>query len=107
MGQQVPRGGDAALLRKAGSGRPRKLEDLTEDELSIIILAGAIAYGFETDLWTVGRVRRVIMDEFRIPLSKSTIRRRLRDAGLTYQKPEREYYSSLKFSLRRPFDARC
>ena len=85
-------GGAAALLRKAGSGRPRRLEDLTEDELSTIILAGATAYGFETDLWTVGRVRRVIMDEFLIPLSKSTIRRRLRDAGLTYQKPEREYY---------------
>ena len=85
-------GGGAALRRKAGSGRPRRLEDLTEDELSTIILAGAMAYGFETDLWTVGRVRRVIMDEFRIPLSKSTVRRRLRDAGLTYQKPEREYY---------------
>ena len=85
-------GGSAALLRKDGSGRPRCLEDLTEEELLTIILAGAMAYEFETDLWTVGRVRRVIMDEFRIPLSKSTIRRRLRDAGLTYQKPEREYY---------------
>lgn len=85
-------GGGDALLRKAGSGRPRKLEDLTEEELLTIILAGAMAYGFETDLWTVGRVRRVIMDEFGIPLSKSTIRRRLCDAGLTYQKPEREYY---------------
>jgi len=84
--------GDKALLRKAGSGRPRKLEDLNEGELSRIILAGATAYGFETDLWTVGRVRRVIMDEFRISLSKSTVRRRLHDAGLTYQKPEREYY---------------
>ena len=29
---------------------------------------------------------------FRIRLSKNTIWRRLRDAGLTYQKPEREYY---------------
>lgn len=85
-------GGDDALLRKAGSGRPRTLEDLTEEELSTIILAGAAAYGFETDLWTVGRVRRVIMEEFGIPLSKTTVRRRLHDAGLTYQKPEREYY---------------
>jgi transposase len=49
-------------------------------------------YGFETDLWTVGRVRRVIVDEFRVTVSKSTIRRRLREAGLSYQKPEREYY---------------
>lgn len=52
----------------------------------------AMAYGFETDLWTVNRLRRVIFDEFRIRLSKNTIWRRLRDAGLTYQKPEREYY---------------
>jgi transposase len=68
------------------------LEDLTEEELLRIVLAGAITYGFETDLWTVGRLRRVITDEFRIQISKNTIWRRLRDAGLTYQKPEREYY---------------
>lgn len=84
--------GDEALLRSVGSGRHRKLEELNEEELATLILAGAMRYGFETDLWTVGRVRRVILDEFRISLSKSTVRRRLRDAGLTYQKPEREYY---------------
>ena len=84
--------GGAALERKAGSGRPRKLDELTEDELSSIVLKGAIAFGFETDLWTVSRLRRVIQDEFRIQLSKNTIWRRLRNAGLTYQKPEREYY---------------
>ena len=85
-------GGDDALLRRMGSGRPRKLEDLTEEELRKIALAGASAYDFETDLWTVSRLRRVIADEFRISLSKNTIWRRLRDAGLTYQKPERKYY---------------
>ncbi len=85
-------GGDDGLLRKVGSGRPRSLEDLNEGELLRVILAGATAYGFETDLWTVARVRRVVMEEFRICVSKSTIRRRLHDAGLTYQKPEREYY---------------
>lgn len=84
--------GPNALDRKEGSGRPRKLEELSEKELSKIVLQGATAFGFETDLWTVGRLRRVIQDEFRIQLSKNTIWRRLRDAGLTYQKPEREYY---------------
>ena len=34
----------------------------------------------------------MIADEFQIRLSKNKIWRRLRDAGLTYQKPEREYY---------------
>ena len=85
-------GGEDALLRKAGSGRCRMLEDLTVDELQEIVLTGAIAYGFETDLWTANRLRRVITDEFGVELSRNTIWRRLRDAGLTYQKPEREYY---------------
>jgi len=85
-------GGGDALLRQVGSGRHRKLEDLTEEELLRIVLAGAATYGFETNLWTVGRLRRVIADEFQIQVSKNTIWRRLRDAGLTYQKPEREYY---------------
>lgn len=84
--------GGAALTRKVGSGRPRKLDELTVDELSSIVLKGAIRYGFETELWTVSRLRRVIQDEFHLQLSKNTIWRRLRDAGLTYQKPEREYY---------------
>lgn len=85
-------GGNDGLRRKAGSGCPRKLEELTEEELRQIVLPGAMAFGFETDLWTVRRLRRVIRDKFRIQLSKNTIWRRLRDAGLTYQKPEREYY---------------
>ena len=85
-------GGDDALLRKVGSGRRRKLEDLTEEELLGIVLAGAAAHGFETNPWTVGRLRRVIADEFQIQVSKNTVWRRLRDAGLTYQKPERAYY---------------
>ena len=85
-------GGSDALFRKSGSGRPRCLEDLNEEELLKIIVPGALKYGFETDLWTVGRVRRVVMDEFCVPVSKTTLRRRLREAGLTYQKPEREYH---------------
>jgi transposase len=84
--------GSEALHRRAGSGRPRKLAELTEGELLEIVLQGAMAFGFESDLWTVARLRRVIRDEFRIQISKNTMWRRLRDAGLTYQKPEREYY---------------
>lgn len=84
--------GQAGLERKAGSGRRRKLEELCEDELRALVLQGAQYYGYETDLWTVGRLRRVITEEHSIELSKNTVWRRLRDAGLTYQKPEREYY---------------
>jgi transposase len=84
--------GSSGLQRKAGSGRPRKLEDLSEQELCRIVLQGAAAFGYEADLWTVARLRRVIADQFGVYVSKNTIWRRLREAGLTYQKPEREYY---------------
>lgn len=84
--------GERGLERRPGSGRPRKLEELTESELRGIVLTAPSAFGFETDLWTVGRLRRVIGDEFQVWLSKNTVWRRLRDAGLTYQKPEREYF---------------
>lgn len=85
-------GGDNALTRQPGSGRPRKLECISEDRLLAIVIGGAMKFGFETDLWTVGRLRRVIADEFQIKVSKNTVWRRLRDSGLTYQKPAREYY---------------
>ena len=84
--------GQSGLERKAGSGRRRKLEELSEDELRALVLKGAQYFGYETDLWTVGRLRQVITEEFAVMLSKNTVWRRLRDAGLTYQKPEREYY---------------
>lgn len=84
--------GSDGLERRPGSGRPRKLEEMTEAELKAIVLHGASAFGFETDLWTVGRLRRVIQEQYAIELSHNTVWRRLREAGLTYQKPEREYY---------------
>jgi len=80
------------LGRRPGSGRPCKLQELTEAELREIVLNPASEYGFETDLWTVGRLRQVIGEDFQIVISKNTVWRRLREAGLTYQKPEREYF---------------
>lgn len=84
--------GDGGLTRRPGSGRPRKLAELTEAQVRDVILSRASDFGFETDLWTVGRVRRVIADELGVLVSKNTVWRRLRDAGLTYQKPERQYF---------------
>ena len=86
--------GDHGLRRKIGSGRPRKLEELKEHELCEIILQPASAFDYETDLWTVGRLHCVITECYQIDVSKDTIWRRLREAGLTYQKPERAYYEA-------------
>lgn len=84
--------GDDGLQRRPGSGRPRKLQELEEDELQELVLRPASDFGYETDLWTVRRLHGVICKEYHVVISKDTIWRRLREAGLTYQKPERQYY---------------
>lgn len=84
--------GETGLLRRPGSGRPRKLDDLDEKDLRGLVLEPASNYGYETDFWTVGRLQAVIDQVYEIEVSKDTVWRRLRDAGLTYQKPERQYY---------------
>ena len=84
--------GEEGLVRRPTSGRPRKVQELTEEELQSIVLQPASRFGYETDLWTTGRLHAVIEDQYRVRVSKDTIWRRLREAGLTYQKPEREYY---------------
>jgi transposase len=84
--------GDSGLLRKPGNGRPRKLEELDRNVLKNIVLSPASDYGYETDFWTTRRLIQVIESTFDVILSKQTVMRRLHEAGLTYQKPEREYF---------------
>jgi transposase len=84
--------GNQGLQRKPGSGRPRLLAKFDAFALNEIVLDPASEFGFETDLWTVGRLRHVIQDRYGVTVSSQTIWRRLRDAGFTYQKPERQYF---------------
>ena len=84
-------GGEQGLLRQPVPGRPRKLENLDPEALKTIVLAPASQYGYETDFWTTRRLIQVITAEFGMTISKQTVLRRLHEARLTYQKPEREY----------------
>jgi transposase len=84
--------GIEGLRRKSGSGRPRLLSAFDEAALLDIVLQPATHFGFETDLWTIGRLHRVVQEVYETTISPDTIWRRLRDAGLTYQKPERQYF---------------
>ena len=77
-----------------------------EDSITVTVVGtlrtGIVAIGGETTGTTItangvtweldfGK-NAVIEDQSRVVVSKDTIWRRLREAGLTYQKPEREYY---------------
>jgi transposase len=86
------REGEAGLTRRPVSGRPRKLDDLDNAALRRVVMAPASQYGYDTDFWTTRRLIQVIAATFDVQLSKQTVTRRLHAAGLTYQKPEREYF---------------
>lgn len=90
----VKRNGEGCLERKAGSGRPRLFQEVDEEALVKIVLSPATSHGFETDLWTIGRLHRVVQEKYEAEISHDTIWRRVREAGLTYQKPERQYFQA-------------
>jgi transposase len=90
--QKYHTNGEDGLQRKPVSGRPRLLDALEEKNLRFIVMCPASDFGYETDLWTVGRLQQVIEEVLEVEVSKDTVWRRLRDAGLTYQKPERQYF---------------
>lgn len=85
-------GSEGRLERRPVSGRPRKLEQLSEYNLKRLVLAPASRYGFETDLWTVARLHTVLTERFGEDVSEDTVWRRVRDADLTWQVPVREYF---------------
>ena len=90
--QRFAKEGSRGLERRPGSGRPRLLTAFDMEALNDIVLEPASQFGFETDLWTVGRLRQVIREHYGMTVSHDTVWRRLRDAGFTYQKPERRYF---------------
>ena len=92
--KQKTKDGNQGLLRKPGSGRPRQLQELTCNQLQSIVLKPASEFGYDTDFWTCKRLRNTLESEYNVSVSKWTLWRRLREAGLTYQKPERRYYEA-------------
>jgi transposase len=70
-------------------GRDPNLPEEKLPELEELLLEGAEAHGFETDLWTLPRIVALIKDEFDISVSTSSAHRYLQKFDWTNQKPER------------------
>ena len=83
------RRGPGALRAKPATGRPPKLSERQRATLPDLLLRGAGAWGFETDLWTTRRIATVIQREFRVRLHRAHVGRVLTDLGWSCQKPER------------------
>jgi transposase len=85
----VRRRGPTALQAKPAAGRPPKLSGRQRARLPRLLLKGASAWGFETDLWTTRRIAAVIQREFGVPLHRAHVGRVLTAMGWSCQKPER------------------
>lgn len=82
-------GGMRALRAKPAPGRPQKLDGEARAELEAVLLQGALAYGFSTDLWTCPRIAEVIAQRFGVNYHVDHIPKILRQLGWSVQTPTR------------------
>jgi len=85
----VAAGGPDALRAKPSPGRPPRLTARQRARLLTLLLKGATAHGFGTDLWTLPRVAAVIARTFGVTYHPAHVWKILRGEGWSCQKPER------------------
>jgi transposase len=86
--RQVALGPNGWRERKHPGPAPRLTKEQRK-ELQEILLEGARARGYETDLWTLKRMAEVIEDEFGVQYTESGAWRLLKDMGFSAQVPAR------------------
>jgi len=78
---------DRQSWRRRVLGRPSRLEAVQRTALAKMIVAGAMANGFPTELWTLARVAMLIKKEFGLSYSTVHVWRLLRQMGFSSQRP--------------------
>jgi transposase len=83
--------GTTALRTRGPTGRRPKVADDQLEGIQQALLEGALAHGFDTDVWTLDRIAVVIQDLTGVALSNPSVWRLLRGRlGWTVQRPERQ-----------------
>lgn len=80
--------GPQGIAAKPHPGPEPWLSPDQRERLGTILGQGAMAQGFETDLWTCSRVAAVIEREFDVSYHPGHVSRILHDIGFSRQKPE-------------------
>lgn len=83
------RGGQRALKVRPTPGRPPRLTAAQHRRLPRLLLQGALAHGFRTELWTTQRIADLIRRVFRVTYHRDHVGRLLHRLGWSAQKPER------------------
>jgi transposase len=79
--------GSAALKRRTKPGRPARLTPRQWQQFLDVLARGAIKAGFETERWTLPRVRIMIQRRFGVTYHAHYLSARLRDLGWSAQVP--------------------
>lgn len=88
--RRIEQGGTAALRRRPASGRPPKLTEAQVEQVRAALEQGAQAQGFDSDLWTLERVSRVVEETTGVALARASVWRLLTvRLGWSLQRPER------------------
>jgi transposase len=83
------RGGEKALKVRFSPGRPLKLQRKQKQHLIRLLVKGAMARGYRTNLWTTTRIAQLIEEEFGVRYHPNHIGRLMQRLGWSHQKPER------------------
>lgn len=95
------RRGAAGVRATPAPGRPPKLGPEQKRQLEALLLEGAQAAGFHTDLWTCPRVAELIERRFGVHYHVDHIGRLLHDLGWTAQKLARRAVERDERAIRR------
>ncbi|MEM9685947.1 MAG: winged helix-turn-helix domain-containing protein [Bacteroidota bacterium] len=83
---------ESFLTKGKTRGAPTKLNDQALECLSLMLVQGALVYGFETDNWTRERIATLIRDKFSVSYHPAHISRLMRKIGFSLQKPKTRSY---------------
>lgn len=78
------------LAARPASGRPPKLTERQREQLVGRLIAGPLACGYATELWTCPRIAEVIRKRYKVRYHAAHVSRLLRGLGFTPQKLERQ-----------------
>jgi len=81
--------GQDGITTKPIPGRPPALKPAQRRRLLTMLVEGARAHGWSTDLWTTQRIADLIEREFGVRHHRDHVGRVLRQLGLSWQKPVR------------------
>jgi transposase len=83
------RGGEKGLKVRISPGRPPKLSLTRCRKLLQLLLRGAMASGYSTQLWTTARIAEVIRKRFRVEYHRDHVGRLMHRLGWSHQKPQK------------------